>query len=115
MPDGDDVAGEGLRALVDQLHRPAGVQGQRAKVDMQVDILLAPECATDPGGGGHAPVPGVDRDCHHLFVVDVDVLAGGVQIDTALAIRDGEAGLGPQGCLICIPTWYSPSTTTDPR
>ena len=90
-----DVAGEGLRAVVDHLYRPAGVQGQQAKVDVQVDVLPRPEGATDPGGVGPHLVRAQTETGHHLLVVDVDVLAGGVQIDATLAIGDGETGLGP--------------------
>ena len=98
-----DMPGERLRAVIDHLDRPPGVEGQHAEMDVQVDVFSGPEGATDPRRVGTHLIRSESEAGHHLLLIDVHVLARRVQIDTALAVRDGETGLGPQRRLILHP------------
>ena len=95
-----DVADERLLAVVDDLHRPARVQGEHRGVDLHREVLAPAEraadtCEVDPHLLGLEPEAG-----RHLVAVDVEPLGRDVDVDAALAVRDGEARLGAEERLI---------------
>jgi len=67
---------------------------------MEIDVLPGPEGTADAGGMGPHLVRAKPQARHHLFLVDVDVLAGGEEIDTTVTVGDRQTGLGPQWRLI---------------
>ena len=72
-------------------------------MDVQVDVLPGSEGATDASRMSPHLFRSKTQAGHHLLVIDVHVLARGIQIDTALAVRDGETCLSPQRRLILHP------------
>jgi hypothetical protein len=94
------VPGERLGALIDHLHRLAGVEGEHAEMDVQVDVLTGAESPTDPGGVGSNLVGAQTKTGHHLLLIDVDKLTGGVEVDAAVAVGNGQTRLGTQGGLV---------------
>ena len=95
-----DVTGEGLGPVVDHLHRAAGVEGEHAQVDVEVDVLAGPEGATDAGGIRPDLVGTQSEAGDDLLMVGMDELAGGVQVHPALAVGNGQACFGPEGSLV---------------
>ena len=95
-----DVADERLLAVVDDLHRPLRVQREHRAVDLHREVLAAAERAADAG----------EVDPHHLgrqpearrdlVAVDVQPLRRDVDVDAALAVRDGEPRLRAEERLI---------------
>ena len=95
-----DVAREGLLTVVDHLHGPPRVQGEQCGVDLDGEILAAAERTAD-AGEVDANLLGGEREARRdLVAIDVDPLGGDVDVDPALSVRDGEAGLRAQECLV---------------
>ncbi len=69
-------------------------------MDVKRDVLASSEGTADPGGMAADPIIGDTETGNNLAMVDVDPLAGDVQIETAFAIRDGQPGLGPERRLV---------------
>ena len=94
------MAEERLVAAVDHLHRLAGVQGQKAQVDLQRQVLAGAERPAHPGQGeAHLLLvdPQARRD---LLSVDVQPLGGYEQLHAAVVIGQGQARLGAHEGLI---------------
>ena len=94
------VTRERLLAAVRHLHGPPRVQGEQRRVDLDGEILPPAERATDAGEVDTnllGPEPQAGND---LLVVDVQPLGGDVDVDAALAVGDGQAGLGTEKRLI---------------
>ena len=95
-----DVSHEGLAAIQAHLHRPADRQRHQAEVDLQRDVLAGAEGSTHSDRMaahllGLEAQTGID-----LLVVDVDPLTRRPEIDAALTVGNGQAGLGPQRRLV---------------
>ena len=97
------VAEERLLAVVDHLHRLAGVQREQAAVHVHRQVLAAAERAADAGEVQPDPVGGQAEGRADLALVDVQPLRGDVEVDAAGAVRDREAGLGPEEGLVLHP------------
>ena len=95
-----DVADERLLPVVDDLHGPVRVQREHRAVELHGEVLAAAERAADAG----------EVDPHHLgrqpearcdlVAVDVQPLRRDVDVDAALAVGHGEAGLRPEERLV---------------
>ena len=95
-----DVAGERLLAVVDDLHRPVGVERQHRGVDLDREVLATAERAADAGEVHphllvREPEAGGD-----LVAVDVEPLRRDVDVDAALAVGNRDARLRPEERLI---------------
>ena len=94
------MAGERFLAVVDDLDGTIGVQGEHRSVHLHGEVLAAAE--------GTAHTTEVDPDLlqrqaearRDLCAVDVQPLRRNVDVDAALAVRHGEARLGPEERLI---------------
>ena len=95
-----DVAGERLLAVVDDLHRPARVEGEHRAVDLHREVLAAAERAADAGEVDPHLLRREPEAGRHLVAVDVQPLRCNVDVDTALAVRDGESRLRAEERLI---------------
>ena len=92
-----DVAGERLLAVVDDLHRPVGVERQHRGVDLDREVLAAAERAADarevhPHLLVREPEAGGD-----LVAVDVEPLRRDVDVDAALAVRESRCPTPARG------------------
>ena len=95
-----DVAREGLLTVVDHLHGPPRVEREQGGVDLDREVLAAAEGAAD-AGEVDPHLLGSEREAgRDLVAVDVDPLGGDVDVDASLSVRDGEAGLGAEECLV---------------
>ena len=110
-----DVADERLLAAVDDLHRAARVQREHRAVDLHRQVLAPAERAAD-AGEVDAHLLGREAEAgRHLVAVDVQPLGRDVDVDAALAVRDGEAGLGPEERLVlACRSRRRPQTDTSP-
>ena len=94
------MAEERLVSAVDHLHRLAGVQGQKAQVDLQRQVLSGAERPAHPGQG-EAHLLLVDPQARrNLLPVDVQPLGGDEQLHAAVVIGKGQARLGAHEGLI---------------
>ena len=95
-----DVAGEGLLAVVDDLHGPVGVERQHRGVDLNREVFAAAERAPD-AGQVHPHLLVREAEARgDLVAVDVEPLGRDVDVDTPLAVGNRDAGLGPEEGLI---------------
>ena len=95
-----DVTEERLLAAVEDLHRAAGAQGQQAGVDLHGQVLAGAEGAAHAGQGVIRTRSGQVEAGRQLVAVDVQPLGRDVQVDPALAVGDGQAGLGAEEGLV---------------
>ena len=95
-----DMAHEALGPAVLHLHRPPRVQGEQAEVDLEADILPRPEGAPYPGVVDAHRVLVHPQAGHDLVAVYVGPLGGDVEVDTALAVGNRQAGLGAERGLV---------------
>ena len=95
-----DVAEERLLARVEDLDRTAGAQGQHAGVDLHGQVLAGAEGAADAGQGDPDLLRRQVEAGGELVAVDVQPLGGDVQVDPALAVGHGQAGLGAEEGLV---------------
>ena len=95
-----DVADERLLAVVDELHGPVRVQRQHGAVDLHGEVLAPAEGAADAGEVDADAVRRQSEARRDLVAVDVQPLRGDVDVDAALAVRDGQARLGPEERLV---------------
>src|SRR5262249_12825273 len=94
------VPGEGFLTAVDDLHRPARVEGEHRRVHLNRQILATSERTADAGKVNpdlRALQPETGRD---LVTVDVQPLGGDVDVDAPAAVRDREARLRAEEGLI---------------
>ena len=95
-----DVAGERLGAVVDHLHGPVGVEREQRPVDLHREVLASAERAAH-AGEVDPHLLGLEAEAgRDLVAVDMQPLRRDVDVDTALAVRDGEPRLGPEERLI---------------
>ena len=98
-----DVAGEGLLAVVDHLHRAVGLQGEHRAVDLHGEVLAPAEGAADAGEvDAHLRRRQAEARCD-LVAVDVEPLRRDVDVHAALAVRNGQARFGPEEGLVLDP------------
>ena len=69
-------------------------------MDLHGEVLAPAERAADAGEVDAHAVRRQAEARRHLVAVDVQPLRGDVDVDTALAVRDGQAGLGPEERLV---------------
>ncbi len=103
-----DVADERLLAVVDDLHGTVRLQGEQRAVDLHRQVLATAE------GAAHTR----EVDSHllrlqvqarrNLVAVDVQPLRRDVDVDSALAVRHREPGLGPEERLVLDPDLVDP-------
>ena len=98
-----DVTGERLFAAVDDLDGSRRVQRQQRSVDLHRDILAPAEGASDAGKVHTHPLLGQPEARSDLRTVDVQPLGCDVDVDTALAVGNGETGFGPEKRLVLDP------------
>jgi hypothetical protein len=98
-----DVSDERLLAVVNDLHRPARVQSEQGAVELHREVLSAAERATDTGEMDSHLLGGKPETRSDLVTVDVEPLGCDVDVDAALAVRNGEPRLGPEERLILDP------------
>ena len=94
------VARERLLPVVDHLHGSARVQREQRRVNLDRQILAAAERAADAGEMDADLLLGQAETRRDLLAVDVQPLRGDVDVDAALAVRNGEPGLGAEERLI---------------
>ena len=94
------MADERLLAVVDELHGAVRVQREHRAVDLHGEVLAAAEGAADAGEVDADAVRGQAEARRDLVAVDVQPLRRDVDVDAALAVRDGEARLGAEEGLV---------------
>ncbi len=95
-----DVPRERLLAVVDDLHRPVGVEREHRGVDLDREVLAATEGPAD-SREMNADLLGRERQAgRDLVAVDVQPLRRDMDVDPALAVRDGEPRLGAEERLV---------------
>ena len=98
-----DVTDERLAPVVFHLDRPSRAERQHADVDLERDVLAGAERAAHARRVASHLVRLHAEAWVDLLVIDVDPLARGPQIDAALTVRNRQAGLGAEGCLVLGP------------
>src|SRR5918996_1696666 len=88
-----DVADERLLAVVDELDRTAGVEGEHGAVNLHGEVLPPTEGATDAGEVDPHLLLRKGEAGGDLVAIDMEPLRGDVDVDAALPVGDGEAGL----------------------
>jgi len=94
------MADERLLAVVDDLHRPVRVQREHRAVNLHRQVLAASEGAADAGEVDPDLVGLEPQARRHLVAVDVEPLRRDVDVDAALAVRNGEPGLRAEEGLV---------------
>jgi hypothetical protein len=98
-----DMPGERLRPVIDHLDRTAGVKGKKAEMNVKVEVFPRPERSPDPGRVRPHLVGAKAEAGHHLLLINVDELAGGVEVDAAVSVGYGETCLGAKRSLVLHP------------
>ena len=100
-----DVAGERLLAVVDDLHRPVGVEREQRGVDLHREVLAAAEGAADAGEVDPHLLGREAEAGRDLVAVDVEPLRRDVDVDAALAVGDRDARTpGPRNAWSWLPS-----------
>ena len=94
------VPEEGLLAVVDHLDRLAGVQREQARVHVHGQVLAAAERAAHAGERQPDLVGRQAERRADLALVDVQPLRRDVQVDAAIAVRDGQPSLRAEERLV---------------
>ena len=94
------VARERLLAAVDDLDRALGVEREHRAVDLHRQVLAAAERAADPAEVDPHLLRLEAETGRDLVAVDVQPLRGDVDVDAALAVRNGQPRLGPEERLV---------------
>ena len=65
-------------------------------MDVDIEVLLAAERSADAGQHESHLVEGESEAGGHLGLIEVEVLARHIELDTAVAVGNGQAGLGSE-------------------
>src|SRR4030095_8340670 len=98
-----DVADARLLPGIHELRGPIRVQRQHPAVDLHGQVLAAAERAADAGEMNTDLLLTQTEARGNLVAVDVQPLRRDVDVDAALAVRNGQPRFGPQECLILNP------------